>query len=201
MTTPYKVCSVGFTKLRANVINSFDDGTNESDIAAVQYEPLVRQILSRIPWKFALKKRLLSRTSSTPANKWQYIHTKPSEALAVHSFYESESIGAPAVKEFEILNDGIYSNYPVLYADYTFYKPEAGWPDYFAHFMGFATAADFAMAVTDSLELSDYWQKIAYGLPNEGGRGGEFAIAAGIDARQAPGEELYNNEIAAFRFS
>ena len=52
------IASQALGLLRANTISSFDDGSNEADIAKLYYPDFAQDILTRYPWNFALKSRM-----------------------------------------------------------------------------------------------------------------------------------------------
>jgi hypothetical protein len=198
------IASQAMGLLRANTISSFDEGTNEADIAKLYYSDFVQDILTRHPWSFATKKRRLNQTDS-PLNEWRYAHIIPAEALRVWAVYPSDKVGAKPINNYDIqAPDGkrvIMSNYPNLWLEFTVYTAETNWPGYFTAFAIPAFAALTAVPVTDDENLHTKWQTVAYGNPSDGEKGGKFASAAAIDMLQKPPEEILQSPFIDARFS
>jgi len=198
------IASQALGLLRADSINSFDEGTNEADIAKLFYDNFAKDILTRYPWSFATKKRLLVRDSTDPVNEFRYSHVVPSEALRVWALFDTDAVGARPITDYDIQSPSggrrIFSNFDVLYADYTVYTDEANWPGYFVTFAFKAFAALIAKAVTDQDDLSERLRIAAWGSSNEGEQGGAFASAMRMDSQQKPGETIFNSPLIDARF-
>nr|DAU13494.1 MAG TPA: tail tubular protein [Caudoviricetes sp.] len=198
------IASQALGLLRASAINSFDDGSNEADIAKLYYADFAQDILTRFPWSFATKKRLLNQTTA-PLNEWRYAHILPAEALRLWALYGSNAVGAKPINQFDIqAPDGgrrVFSNNPTLYGEYTVYTDEANWPGYFTHFAVHAFAALIAMPVTDDDALAEKMHQLAWGNPSDGEKGGKFAVACGVDGQQKPGDEILSSPFIEARFS
>lgn len=199
------IASQGFGLLRADSIASFDEGTNEADIAALFYPDFVLDILTRYPWSFATKKRRLNQDSTAPVNEFQYSHILPGEAQRLWALYDSDAVGAKPITNYDIQGpDGqrrVFSNYPTLYAEYTIYAGEEFWPGYFVHFAIHAWAALTAMTVTDQPDIAQKYHQLAWGAANENEQGGKFGVACKIDAMQKPGEQINSSPLIDARFS
>lgn len=198
------IASQALGLLRANTITSFTEGTNEADIAKLYYADFVQDILTRYPWAFVTKKRLLNQTDA-PLNEYQYAHIVPAEALRLWAVYNSGAVGAKPINSFDAAapNGGreIHSNHNVLYGEYTVYSAESNWPGYFTHFAIHAFAALIAIPVTDDDDLAAKMHRLAWGAADEGENGGKFSVAASIDAQQKPPEEILSSPFIDARFS
>lgn len=190
--------------LRASSVSSFDEGTNEADIMSLFYGDFVLDILTRYPWSFATKKRLLNQDSTEPLNEYQYAHIIPGEALRIWALYDSDAIGAKPITKYDISGTDagrrINSNYSTLYGEYTIYTDEASWPGYFVQFAIHALAALTAIPITDQPDLAARMQGLAWGAPNENELGGKYGIACKIDAMQKPGEQINSSPLVEARF-
>jgi hypothetical protein len=199
------IASQAMGLLRANSVASFDEGTNEADIMSLFYADWVLDVLTRYPWSFATKKRLLNQDSTAPVNEFAYAHIVPAEALRIWAVYDSNAVGAKPITEYDISGtDGgrrINSNRAQLWGEYTVYTDEANWPGYFIHFAIHALAALTAMPVTDQVDLANRMQILTWGQPNENELGGKFGVACKIDAMQKPGEQINDSPLVAARFS
>lgn len=198
------IASQALGLLRANTISSFDEGTNEADIAKLYYEDFAQDILTRHPWSFATKKRRINQTTA-PLNEWRYAHIVPAEALRIWAVYNSGQVGATPVNHYDIqAPDGkrvIMSNNPDLWLEYTVYTDETNWPGYFTHFAIYAFAALIALPVTDDDSLAQQMYQQAWGTPSDGEKGGKFSVAAGTDSQQKPAEIIYQSPFIDARFS
>jgi len=202
--TSLEICSQALSLLRANVISSFDDGSNEADICSTHYEQFAEDILPRYPGSFATKKARLNRDTNTPVNEYRYAYIVPSECLRLWAIFDNSSVGAKPVADYDIQTiDGgrrILCNHESLWADYTVYTIEANWPAYFRQFASMAFAALIALPVTDKPEMADYWHRIAWGASNENELGGKFGIAKMVDSQQKPPEEIISSPLIEARF-
>lgn len=199
------ICSQSLTLLRAEPISSFSDGTNEADICDQLYVGFIKNLLGNYPWSFATKKAQLNQESVTPVNEYRYSHIVPAEALLVWAVFDSSSVGATPIKDYDIFaSDGarrIYSNYPTLYADYTVYTDEANWPPYFEQFVVHAFAAHIAVPLTHNESLAQYYSVKAYGSGSGNMKGGLFGVAAATDSKQKRNEYIFDSPFTRARFS
>lgn len=201
-TTKVDIASQALGLLRADPISSFTQGTNEADIVNLHYNTFVLDMFSRYPWSFALEKKQATQDSITPVNEYKYRYHMPSGMQKLYKVYDSGSTGArPIPTGWDRIGAFIYSNHEKIYVEGTYYIDEGSWPGYFITFAAHALAAYIAMPVTDDESIAEKWQRIAYGLPSEGEKGGKFQVAAGIDAQQQPPEEITNFEIIDARFA
>lgn len=204
VSTNVDIASQALGLLRANTINSFDDGSNEADIVKLYYNDFIQDILTRYNWSFAIKKRLLNQTTA-PLNEYRYAHIVPAEALRIWSLFPVGTVGAKPINDYDIqAPDGkrkIFSNNNVLYAEYTVYTDESNMPAYFTNFAIYAFAALIALPVTDDAALAESMHQMAWGVPSDGEKGGKFAVATGIDAQQRPAETIVQSPFIDARFS
>lgn len=198
------IASQALGLLRANTIGSFTEGSNEADIAKLYYQDFAQDILTRHPWTFSTKKRLLNQTDA-PVNEYKYAHIVPAEKLRLWALYNSGAVGAKPINTFDLAapNGGqeIHSNHNQLWGEYTVYTAETNWPGYFTHFAIHAFAALIAIPVTDDDDLAAKMHRLAWGTPQDGEKGGKFSVATGIDAQQKPPEEILSSPFIDARFS
>lgn len=200
-----EICSQSLTLLRANTISSFSDGTNESEICGQLYPDFIKGILCSYPWGFATKKAQLSRENATPVNEYTYQHIVPAEALLIWTVFDSSSVGARPVTDYDIYADDglrrIYSDYVSLWADYTVYTDETNWIPYFTQFIIHAFAAHIAVAVTHNADLAAYYERVAYGSANANRKGGLYGVATSTDSKQKRNEYIVSSPFTSARFS
>lgn len=206
MTTDIEIASQALTLLRANTISSFSEDTNESQICDLLYTQHIQHILSIYPWTFATKKRQLSQDTTDPIGEYTYSHIIPSEALLIWAVFNTDSVGARPVNDYDIYSDGasarrIFSNYSTLYADYVIYPDENAWPAYFVQFAIVSLAARLAIPVTGNADLATWYEKEAYGSAAANKKGGLFGVATATDSKQKRNEFIFSSPITEARFS
>jgi len=203
-TSDIDIASQALGLIRAETISSFDDGTNEANIAKLYYSDFVQDILTRYQWSFAIKKRLLNQTTA-PLNEWRNAHIIPAEALRVWSLFDSGAVGARPINNYDIQAPGggrvAMSNQETLYAEYTVYTSETNWPGYFTQFAIYAFASLICVPVTDDDDLAQKMHSLAWGSPSTGEKGGKFSVASSLDAQQRPPEIVNNSPFIEARFS
>lgn len=201
-TTRIDIASQALSLIRANPISSFDEGTNEADIVSLYYNTFILDIFSRHPWSFALNKKQATRDTTTPINQYKYRYHKPSGLIKIYKLFNSSSVGAlPVNYDWDLIGNHIYTNHEKIIVEGTYYTDEANWPGFFITYAIHALAAYLAIPITDDDGIAATMQQIAYGSPAEGEKGGKFQVAAGIDARQQPPEEITSFDIISARFS
>lgn len=201
-TTDIDVASQALVLCRANTINSFDQGTNEADIAGLYYPTFIKDIFSRYPWSFARKRRLFSQDSTAPVNEFAYRHIIPSEVQRIIAIYTSDQPGAtPLTDGWRRVGKYIESNQPVLYGMYEFYPSENYWPGYFLQYAIYAFAALICVPISDDADRAIELHVLAYGKNGENERGGKFSVAASADSQSQPAEKIATPELILARFS
>ena len=66
-------------------IQSFTDGTTESDIADAVYEDIVRAALTSSRWRFATTQFQLNRLDDAPIGRWDSTYQLPSDSLMINA--------------------------------------------------------------------------------------------------------------------
>lgn len=205
MATNISVASQSLLLLRANTISSFSDDSNEAEICNTLYDEHIKHLLSIYPWTFATKKRQLNQDSTSPINEYTYSHIIPSEALLIWAVFNTDRVGAPPVKDYDIYGTDssrrIFSNHSTLYADYTVYPDENVWPSYFTMLAVNSFAAHIAIPVTGNADLAAYYEKQAYGSGNANRKGGLFGVATSTDSKQKRNEYIVSSPFTEARFS
>ena len=198
------IASQALGLIRAEAIDSFDDGSNEADICTLYYDDFIEDLLTRYPWSFTLKKSLFNQTTA-PLNEWRYSHIVPAECIRLHAVYTGSEVGASPLLNYDIQSEEgsrrLYSNSKTIYGEYTTRVGEGSFPSYFVHFAIYAFAAMIALPITDDPELEQLMHRLAYGNPSEGEKGGKFAVATGMDMQQKPYDSNASDPFVQARFS
>lgn len=187
--TDVKIASDAMILLGVAEIASFGDGSTRGGIAENLY-PFVRdQLLSMYRWSFSTKKRQLSQSATAPVNEFQFAYPMPDDAVTgvPIAVFNSTSTGVASINSgWEMLGADILTDQTVVVIDYQFRPLEAQMPTYFINLLKTACAMYFAEPMTDQISKAVYWERVAFGNPAEGGRGGLFRQAAGTDGMGTP---------------
>lgn len=205
MATDVSIASQALLLLRANTISSFTDDSNEAEICKTLYEDHIKHLLSIYPWTFATKKRQLNQDTTSPINEYRYAHIIPSETLLIWALFNTDSIGASPVSNYDIYGTDsarrVFSNYSTLYADYTFYPNTNAWPSYFTEFAINSLASILAVPVTGNSELAQMYAQKAYGTVSSNRKGGLYSVATSTDSKQKRNEYIFSSPLTESRFS
>jgi hypothetical protein len=192
--TDVGICSRALTLLGAGAISSFSDGTDAANTCSRLYGTIKESLLSMYPWKFATKKVQLARLNTTPVNEWTYAYQLPGDALGnPEAVFTSSAIGEnPINSGWEIYEDTLLTDEATIYIDYRFDPEESIYPRYFVMLLIYDLCAHLAEPITDQVTKADYWRSVAFGSPQENGRGGFFRQAANADARGNPTAAIFD---------
>jgi len=199
--TKLSICSEALIMLGAAPLSSFATGTDEAQVADRLYDDIRDTILMQYPFSWSVKKVKLGRLASTPINEWKYTYALPGDILGnPKAVFNVGAVGAQPVRDFEIYNLGLYTNYEEVWIDYQYRPAEAVFPPYFVRLLKTALAADFAEPVTDQLTKGDYYHQKAYGAPSENMRGGLLRVSINIDGADRPAQTIHEFPISDIRF-
>lgn len=191
--TKLSICSDALIYLGQKPLTSFAETSDSAQICDRLYDDIRDMVLSMYPWSFTLKKVQLARLVDTPAFGWKYLYQLPGDRLAgIRAVHADDTVNYPATVEFDVQQDKLLTNIEEAWIDYQYRTPESEMPSYFVNFLKYALAANFAQMVTDQLTKADYYQRLAFGLPEENMRGGFFRQAMSIDAQSRPSVTLEN---------
>jgi hypothetical protein len=193
--TKLSICSDALIYLGQKPLTSFAEVSDSAQICDRLYDDIRDMVLCMYPWSFSFKKTQLAKLITTPAFGWKYEYQLPGDRLAgVRAVYSDETVSYPSTTEFDVQQDKLLTNIEEAYIDYQFRTPENDMPTYFVNFLKYALAANFAQMVTDQLTKAEYYQRLAFGLPEENMRGGFFRQCMTIDAQSRPSVTLDNQD-------
>lgn len=154
--TEIETCNRALTRIGAQPITSFGDGSAAALVAAINYEPIVRAELASCPWRFAMKQEsltLLAGKTLEDLYAWQI----PPDALDLRRVMK----GADPV-QYDRLSDKIISEENEgLWAEYIWRAPEAHWPAYFADALVTRLEAVFWRSLADAADKSQAANQLA----------------------------------------
>jgi len=185
--TKEAVASQALTRLGEPGISSFTEDSDTAEKVNLLYEPTILALLSSYDWSFAkVKVALAEDGTGTPVNEWTRGFLMPAlksvrvgKPIAV---YNSLSVGASPVFDFEIADKWIWTNQTTCVIDYIERKPESLWPGYFVTLAAEALASALALPVTENASKEQHHRAVAFGSPAQKGRGGLFGAAADADS-------------------
>lgn len=184
MSSDIDIASNALQMIGAEPISSFDDPGAGAAVAKALYEPLLRALLTRTYWRFAIKKQSLNKLSQTPLNEYKYAYQIPTDCLKVEKVY---------VRSFyKVFRDLIYSNVDNLDIDYVYRVDTPALPSYFELAFTYHLAAEFSLSVTDDVNKNQlYSQKFFEAL----------GAAYTADSQQNPQTPIQDNPFTDVRFS
>ena len=182
--TDVTICSHALTLLGENTISSFADGTVQANVCSELYPGIRDMCIIMYPWSFSLVKSDLARSSTTPINEWTYAYPMPSDSITKipRAVFNSSGVGvSPITSGWEVYQGEILTDQAAITVDYQKRPLEAEMPSYFVQLVKYAVAMHIAEPVTDQMTKAQHWERVAFGNPVEGGRGGYFRQAAATD--------------------
>lgn len=179
-------------------VASFDEGTDLSESCNRIVPTTLRALLVAHPWRFTMRKQQLAQVAETPLTEWAYQHAAPPEAIFIRAVRTSPA--APPADEWEIFQNRILSNSPILYCDFQVEIDSAAWPAWFTQLARTALAADLAVAVGAGTTLADFFQRRAFGSPMENNAGGLMRVARHLDSQQGTPQMLRSGTLVNARW-
>ena len=200
--TKLSICSDALILLGASPLSSFSEGTDSAQICDRLYDDLKDSLIAAYPWSWSFKKVQLARLTSTPVNEWKYQYGLPGDRIAgVRAVYRSTQTGVmPIQYGWEIQGDALDTSEEAIVVDYQFSPNESALPTYFVQLLKYAMAADIAETVTDQLTKAEYFERKAFGSPDENRRGGYFRVATTIDGSTNSIDAIEDYTLTAVRF-
>jgi hypothetical protein len=194
------ICSDALIMLGARPISSFNEGTDEANVADRLYSDVRDQALMIYPWSFSFKKSQLARLSTTPINEWKYEYQLPGDSIGPpRRIYNSSSTNIVPISAYELMGDKLLTNEERIYAEYQYSVPEYSMPTYFVQLLKYMMAWHMALPITDQVEKAQYWQGVAVGSPAENGRGGYMRTAMNVDGQGQPVQTIEDYSLIAVR--
>jgi hypothetical protein len=172
MLNSIALCARALVKIGARPIVSFADGTAESEIAGLLYEPARDAVLSAYAWSFATQQAALTRLGAAPAADYQYAYQLPNDFLrALSAGSGSRGRGL----RFRIFRDTLQTDAEEVTLTYIHRAPEELCPSYFDTVVIARLAAEFCIPLTENTSRADVVIRMAEQ---------ELARARQIDAQQ-----------------
>lgn len=146
MSTKFEIVTRAYLSIDAAPIQSFTGNTDEEVWAANNYEHFRRAELSSIPWNFATKYAVLTKTVNTPLDgRWQYEYLPPPNLLRLLAVYQSS--GSDQIP-YEAAQDRVYTNTDGVLAKFIADVDTGDLPPYFEDRLIARLAAEAAEALS-----------------------------------------------------
>lgn len=150
------------------------------------FNAVLEDILSKYPWHFSKRFAALSRLSETPPLGWSDAFLLPPDRLALPRAYFESPRDSRSTIRFQLAGNRVYASSGTLFAEYQIVPEPADWPGYFRELMTLALAAEYALEIREDVQLRNVLRRDAYGPPEYQGEGGQFKVAADLDAQANP---------------
>lgn len=147
------------------------------------YDAVLDDLLSKYPWHFTKKFAALSRLTAVPPLGWTSAFLLPPSRVALpRAYYDSATSDRPLTR-FQVSTNEIYTQTTILFAEYQ-ERPEPPYmPAYFRELLTLAAAAEYALEIREDPSLRRELRRNAYGAEEYQGEGGQFKVAADLDAQ------------------
>lgn len=203
MSSDVQICSSALVRLGAKSISSFEE-LSTGPLCAEIFPDVKLRVLTAAPWRSILVKSAeLTRTLTTPPTQYKYEYQLPPNALTgfPRTVWNStfSSGGGTPFTNFNIFGNKLLTNAEQILVDYQVDIDPELLPPHINQLMIYAVAAEIALAVTDQQSTADTWFKIAWGTPEQGGKGGYFKEAQRIDSQGHPSQGIKNYPLTAVR--
>ncbi|OAN50157.1 hypothetical protein A6A04_01735 [Paramagnetospirillum marisnigri] len=152
------LCSRALLRLGASPIASFEDGTAESEVAALLYPPLRDAVLSSHPWSFATAQGSLPRLAAAPVADFANAFQLPADFLRVLSAGPG---GRGQGLTYRIHQDRLLCDAEEVVLTYVFRPDESGFPPFFDQMLMARLTAEFCIPVTESTTRAQFLFRLA----------------------------------------
>lgn len=138
-----QICSNAMVLIAADSVVSFEDGTNESQVASALYERTVRSALCEQRWTFNTQSFQASKLVAPSDSDYKFKYQLPSPILTIDKL-------SPSHIQYELYaKRTIHTDYDgELWVDGQYRVDETEMPDYFLEYLEYRLAAKFAWPIT-----------------------------------------------------
>jgi len=166
------LASRALIRIGAAPIESFEDGTAESEIAGALFAPVRDALLSSYSWSFAMGQVALVQLETPPLADYNYAFALPNDFLRAIS---AGTGGRGRGLNFRIARNALHTDADSVMLSYIFRPAEEEFPPYFDSVLIARLAAEFCIPVTEGTSRAEAMFRLAEI---------EFSRARQIDAQQ-----------------
>jgi len=183
----FDLCTQATALLGLSEVQSFSDG-DKGAIAGRLFDTVFIALIETYPWGFCkVLSASLNRLTDAPESQWTYFYQLPSDLEGIAwALYTETTIDARPFKEWERIGNTIATNQTAVYIKYAAIPEVAAMPKYFHLLVVNALAAIFAMPMKESQTMAEFYDRAAFGTPEQMRKGGLWALATSADARGSP---------------
>ncbi len=143
MSDAKDICNLALSKISAEPITGFDDGSVEAGIVRPIYEQVKRGLLGRHNWNFARTKRQLARLPDDPAvSDWKYRYQAPADYIKNISAGDN---GYSQGADFELIDGEFHTDLPTFLLQFIRNASERDMPPHFVDVLRMQLEAEFVM--------------------------------------------------------
>ena len=161
--TKFDICSQALTKVGADTITSFSDGTHESNVCSVMYDTIKKSLLYYTFWNFAIDKQQLNKLSETPTDKkFTSAHSLTGDVIRIKAVIDQN--GLP---NYTYRKEGqkIFSSLDTVILEYVQNMDETNMPSFFVEALVAKISTEINEAITGNGALTnrlanDFQQKL-----------------------------------------
>jgi len=196
MSSSVEICSQALDRLRDNPITAFSDSPGGQRCGRL-FDSIKLRVLTSAPWRSTLKKsQLLTREVPTPPTQFKYRYTLPPDMLTKlpRTVWNSSFNGGSSTPytNFDIFEGALLTSSEQIFIDYQIDMEPDLFPPHINQLTIYAVMAEVALSVTGQQSTADAAQRLAWGTPQEKGKGGYFREAQRIDSQGHPSQAIKN---------
>lgn len=157
ITTDVSICNAALTAIGADPITSLteDDETREAQICTMWYPTVVANLISEIAWKFSLNEATLALSTGVPLmDNYQYAYALPDDYIRIVATNISN-------RDFRIVGNFLYTNYPDVAIRYQFIPDESSFRPYFTIFVQYEMSKILSVALLESEAKANLFSTLA----------------------------------------
>lgn len=203
MASDVSVCSQALLRLGAEAISSFSEGST-GPLCENLFPQIKLNVETSYPWRFnSVKSQLLTRTVTTPPTQYKYEYTLPPDMLTgmPRTVWDAplNQGRSTSFTSFNIFEKKLLTNAEKIFIDYQIEKVVDVFPPHVTELTIRAVMAEIAFAVTDQQTVTDAAYILAWGKPEEEGKGGYSKVARRIDSQGHPSQSIKSYPLTTVR--
>ena len=156
--TAITLCARALTKLGAQPITSFEDGSAEAEVASSLYPGIRDALLASHPWSFATTQASLPRLAQSPSAEFRYAFQLPPDFLRAIS---AGTAGRASGLLYRIQGSKLLTDVETVALTQIFRAEEASFPPFFAATLAARLAAEFCLPLTENTTRADLLSRLA----------------------------------------
>lgn len=153
VTNAVVICNSALLKLGADKISSLSGTTRAAIVCNTLYEYLRDEVMGATPWRFAIKRVVLSPNGTPPAYTFAYTYDIPPDCLRL--LVPDDDKIAWVQEGQTILSDEATMSFRYIYRN----DDESSWDARFCEALAWRLAMELALALTQSIPMKQECEK------------------------------------------